>query len=270
MDSFKPYITASTLASFIGKHPYRPQAATFYEVLRKDPDTQRKINKILARERRQSLTTYINDALGTLEIQSAITATALECVQSTDMTTILETATVTANAKIAESFPALPTQLQAELANQMVGNIRMKQGQMKEPTIIQSYAQETKQVVSGQNDKLFRSDMGPYVLGGKTDGYVAAFGRVLEVKSRTQNILRPPPAYDIIQLRAYMELTNAKEGELREEYPGLPARSTLYVRDPAVWANIHEEICQATDTLQRIVREPEELKRIVLANSLDG
>jgi hypothetical protein len=265
---FKPYIIASSLASFIGKHPYQTQEKTFYDILNRDELYSRKIKKILSIERREPTQTLVRQVLQNPEIHEVIQASVAKCIHATETTSILEHTERTISDVVAKTFPTMNPMLQKQMVEEAIGTVQKTQGIQQEPKIVKLYETTNQTIVTQKNDKLYRKDMGFYILGGKTDGFLQESRRVLEIKSRMKDTIRPPPTYDIIQLQVYMELTDALEGELLERYPGIPSRSTIYVRNTAEWNILHNDIILAIEKLWSIIENDTELKRIVTENSI--
>jgi hypothetical protein len=65
-----------------------------------------------------------------------------------------------------------------------------------------------------------------------------------------------------------MDMAGATESELIERFPGGDVRHTRFLNDPEKWKSIQDAIEKAVATLNAAIDNPEELQRIVFANTV--
>jgi hypothetical protein len=147
------------------------------------------------------------------------------------------------------------------------GQVSKRRGIANEEKILNTYEEVRDVKVIERNTKTIKKNMGTWSLIGRCDGYVASERRIVDSKDRTRH-WNEVPIYDEIQLRAYTVMYDAKEAELIERFPDGTTRHTLYPYDEEKWATIQSTVEQKMNTLLLAVEDPEELKRIVFANTV--
>jgi hypothetical protein len=139
---------------------------------------------------------------------------------------------------------------------------------MNEEKILNTYETVKEVKVTERNTKTLKKDMGTWTLVGRCDGFVAAESRIVDSKDRTRHWPQVP-LYDEIQLRCYMVMYDAKESELIERFPDGTTRHTLFPADAEKWGTLQTAVEVQVAKLQLAKTDPEELKRIVLLNTVE-
>lgn len=262
-----PDLSASKVAGFIGLHKYQNPDEIFYELLARDPVGKKKIAEFQSELGRQPYAKLVQTILRESDVKECI-ASGITAAQSTaNVTRVLENVQHQAEAVLALRHDSLPPDLRSRIATEIKGSVSKQRGLANEETILNTYETTSNVKVTERNTKMVKKDCGTYRLIGRCDGYVASQNRIVDSKDRTR-VWPSVPLYDEIQLRCYMELYNATESELIERFPDKTTRHTLFPNDPEKWAHIHGLIERNVERLNMILEDDEELKRIVLANTV--
>ena len=262
-----PEVSASKVAGFIGLHRYQKPAEIQYELLCKDPDTKKKIHAIEAEHHRRSFTSVVNEVMKDQPVLDCI-ACGLDSAKTTsDVSAVLDEVEQQARLILDLRRDSFTPELRNQLAAEIRGKVSRQRGLNNETTILDQYETQREVKVTDRNTKTFRKTYGSFRLVGRTDGYVASENRIVDSKDRTR-FWPQVPLYDEIQLRCYMDMAGAAESELIERFPGGEVRHTKFVNDPEKWRILQEAIEKAVVGLNAALDDPEELRRIVFANTV--
>jgi hypothetical protein len=262
-----PELSASKVAGFVGLHAYQSSTELAYELLCRDPVTKAAIAEIERATERRSFNAVVADVLKDGAIAGCIASGLREARHTTDVSSVLkdvqDQATLILDLRNDSFSPALRTRL----AEEVRGQVAKRRGLSNEESILNTYETARAVKVTERNTKTIKKDMGTWTLVGRCDGYVASENRIVDSKDRTR-IWPQVPLYDEIQLRCYMALYDAKESELIERFPNGTTRQTVYPADPAKWATLVTAVDKGMEALRRAKEDEEELKRIVIANTV--
>jgi hypothetical protein len=103
-------------------------------------------------------------------------------------------------------------------------------------------------ICSTRNTKCYIFEGTNYKLCGRVDGLTQ--DSIVETKTR-RRFWKEAPAYDLIQLRCYLRLTNRKMGTLNEVFPDNTQRATSINWDEREWNLLDQKIVNALETLKR-------------------
>ena len=175
----------------------------------------------------------------------------------------LVTATAAARAADIDAASAAAIAAPGVVNDALITGIARQRGRDFEAVIIDEIASRVGAAVERRNETRFERHFGTYAICGYVDGIQQlpdGTVRVIEAKNRRR--WRPsPPGYDIIQLRAYLELTEACEGSLVERMPiasqanggdDVTVRETHVQRDGAVWARLHAKLEAVATRLKHV------------------
>jgi hypothetical protein len=123
-----------------------------------------------------------------------------------------------------------------------------KRGREEEAGDLDALAKRRSLAVTERNTEMVFKTLGLCRIGGRCDGRLPD-GTIVESKHR-RRMWPSVPEYDIIQLRAYLELYDAPRGLLVERFPDGSTRETPVERAASEWAPIQD----ALDTTARIMR----------------
>lgn len=262
-----PDLSASKVAGFIGLHKYQSSDEIAYELLARDPIGKKKIAELQAELRRESYNKLVQTILREPAVRDCI-ATGVTAAQSTtNVTRVLEDVQCQAETVLALRHESLSTEVRARVADEIRGQVSKQRGLNNEETILDAYEAAREVKVTERNTKLVKKDCGTYRLIGRCDGYVASQNRIVDSKERTR-AWPTIPLYDEIQLRCYMQLYGATESELIERFPDKTTRTTVFANDEEKWSHIHSLLERNVAKLNEALDDAEELKRIVVANTV--
>lgn len=263
-----PEISASNLAGFIGLHEYKPQHEVLFEILCKDRSILPKIEEIQREHGRRSFKKTLNDLQRDSAIQHCIQSALRNCRENENVSDIIAETQAKAEAVIILQYPQYSDKDErSRLAKEIAGMVSKQRGIQNETAILNNYETQRNVRVTERNARMYRKDCGSYQLIGKIDGYVESQNRVVDSKERTRPWPKVP-LYDEIQLRTYMILTGAAEAELVERFPDGTTRTTKYMNDVEKWKPIQDLLEKTVEKLNDILTNPEELKRIVISNTV--
>jgi hypothetical protein len=262
-----PEISASKVAGFIGLHKFQNANEIQYELLRKSKEGLLKIQKIEEDYHRRSFNSVLNEVLKDQPVMDCISSAVKELQSTTDVSRVLSEVEAQAALILDLRRDNFTPQLRNQLACEIRGRVTKRRGIDNEEKILNDYETAREVKVQDRNTKILRKDYGIFKLVGKIDGFVASENRIVDSKERTRfwpNV----PLYDEIQLRCYMDMTGATESELVERFPDGQTRHTKFLNDPEKWSSIQTAIERGVEILNNALDNPEELKRIVFANTI--
>ena len=263
--AFHPELSASKLAGFLGLHKYQPAHEIEYELLTRDPVTKAAILELEDAHHRRPYRIVVRDVLKEKEVQDCVWAGLRKAKTTTDVTGVLEGVQSRATDLLGERFSP---DLTARLAEEVRGQVSKRRGLANEATILNTYEAAREVKVTERNTKTLKRPMGAWTLVGRCDGYVASQNRIVDSKDRTRHWAEVP-VYDEIQLRGYMTMYGATESELIERFPDGTTRHTLYPLDEEKWNGLKTAVDAKVDALLAARTTPEDLKRIVFANTVE-
>lgn len=262
-----PEISASKVAGLIGLHRYQKPAEVQYDLLCKDKILKDRIQAIEKEYNRRSFHSVVNEVMRDQPVIDCI-ASGLDAAKTTDdVSSVLDEVEQQAKLILDLRRDAFTPELRNQLASEIRGKVSRQRGLNNENTILDQYETQRDVKVTDRNTKTFKKTYGSFRLIGRTDGYVASENRIVDSKDRTR-FWAQVPLYDEIQLRCYMDMSGATESELIERFPNGDVRHTKFLNDPEKWRVIQEAIEKAVATLNEAVENPEELQRIVFANTV--
>jgi len=262
-----PEISASKLAGFIGLHKYQNANEIAYELLCKDAVTKAKIAEIERATGRRPFNAVLNEVLKESPIADCIGAGIREAQHTKNVSGVLRDVQEQASLILDLRCTKFSPDLKARLADEVRGQVAKRRGLNNEEKILNTYETVREVKVTERNTKTLKKDMGTWTLVGRCDGFVAAESRIVDSKDRTRHWPQVP-LYDEIQLRCYMTMYDAKESELIERFPDGTTRHTLYPLDAEKWATLQTAVEKGVEKLRRAMVDEEELKRIVIANTV--
>lgn len=262
-----PEISASKVAGFLGLHKFQKPTEVAYELLLKDPVFKAKIAEIERADVRRPFHQLVNEVLREGPIQDVV-AEGIRSAQTTqDVQSVLGEVAAQADLVLQMRKGNLPSDVRARLVDEVRGKVSKQRGLNNEDGILNTYETARAVKVVERNTKTIKKDYGEFKLVGRCDGYVASENRIVDSKDRTR-FWPTVPMYDEIQLRCYMNMYDATEAELIERFPDGTDRHTKYVADPAIWSSLEASIRRNVEKLTISLENPEELKRIVYANTV--
>jgi hypothetical protein len=271
-------INASDVASLIGEHPYRKQQETFRVIAME--------NKLIDEE-----VDDVDETLETLlqsEVQNVVACTnKTEFEQKAKQYETRATEVVLKDfllkqrneeqifKKTIQTTPELKQQI-AKYAEERDVNVAVQKlmndkevtkliakepeiqhaqrsinrirGNMLEETSTNIFERSIEQPISQRNTKCYIYEGTNYKLCGRVDGLTQ--DSIVETKTR-RRFWKEAPAYDLIQLRCYLRLTNRKMGTLNEVFPDNTQRATSINWDEREWNLLDQKIVNALETLKR-------------------
>lgn len=262
-----PEISASKVAGLIGLHRYQKPAEIQYDLLCKDKLIKERIQAIERENNRRSFTSVVNEVMRDQPVMDCVAA-GLDAAKATDdVSAVLEDVEQQARLILDLRRDSFTPELRNQLASEIRGKVSRQRGLNNENTILDQYETQRDVKVTDRNTKTFRKTYSTFRLVGRTDGYVASENRIVDSKDRTR-FWPQVPLYDEIQLRCYMDMSGATESELIERFPNGDVRHTKFLNDPEKWRVIQEALEKAVAILNEAVDNPEELQRIVFANTV--
>lgn len=262
-----PELSASKVAGFVGLHKYQNPDEIAYELLARDPVGKSKIAQVQADLHRESYNKLLQSILREPAVKDCIASGVTAAQSTTNVVRVLDDVQQQAETVLALRHDTLPADLRSRVATEIRGTVSKQRGLVNEEGILNAYESANAVKVTERNTKLVKKNFGSYTLLGRCDGYVASQNRIVDSKDRTR-VWTTVPLYDEIQLRCYMQLYGAAESELIERFPDKTTRSTVFLNDPAKWDHLHGLIERNVAKLNDMLEDSEELKRIVIANTV--
>jgi hypothetical protein len=146
--------------------------------------------------------------------------------------------------------------------------INKQRGTANERPAIKKYEAKTKTRVTGKNDVFYKQNVGtadaPCWIGGRVDGL--APNKVVEVKCRRNRFFTFLPAYEKVQIHAYMALTHRHSCDLVQKFNGA-VRVKTHQFDADYWDEVCEEICEFGLELQQLMRSTRAQDELLEAQS---
>lgn len=265
---FIPEISASKVAAFIGLNPYQSPDETAYSLLLKDPVLKEKIQAAERTYNRKSYQSVVNKILADDTIRDCINSGLNSCKKTSDVNGVLESVEQSANIILTLRHDSLTPELRTQIATEVRGMVSKRRGLDNEDSILNTYEQEQDVKVVERNTKMLRKNYGKFKLVGRTDGFVASENRIVDSKDRTR-VWKTVPIYDEVQMRCYMDMSGVTETELIERFPDKTTRHTKFKNDAEKWKVLQTAIEKKVDALLEAIADPEKLKRIVFANTVE-
>ena len=262
-----PEISASKVAGFIGLHQYQDSTEITYELLCKDATIKTEIQRIEAEHGLRSYSKLVNEVLREGPILACVSSGIKAAQKTTNVQGVLAEVEEQARLILELRNDHIPDDIRARLVSEVRGKVAKQRGLNNEEAILDTYEAVKDVKVVERNTKTIKKDFGTFKLVGRCDGYVASESRIVDSKDRTR-VWPQVPLYDEIQLRCYMNMYDAKESELIERFPNGKTRHTLYPSDAEKWASIETAIRRNVDKINTALEDPEELKRIIFANTV--
>jgi hypothetical protein len=212
------YFNASEVAALIGKHKYKSADDALLLFLHKNCwDLPPHVQTALKNETIQLRIANLQKstlAETVPEIQQAVQIAAAARTDVDDETVAQIASSMATRTNVPE---VVSTMTRAELVHVLKECVHKKRGRDEESEVLDQVARKHKTIISEQNTE-FKKFYGPsYCIGGRRDGFMDTFNRVVEVKTR-RNWFTTCPEYDLIQLRVYMKLWNCDTGMLVEKH----------------------------------------------------
>lgn len=262
-----PEISASKVAGLIGLHKYQDATEVMYDLLCKDKDLKAKIAEIEKVNNRRPFNKLVNEVLKDGPIRDCVFMGVRAAQSGSDIPSVLDDVEQQAKMILDLRRDNFSPEVRDRVAAEIRGSVSKQRGINNENAILNTYEVDREVSVTERNTKTLRKDFGTFKLIGRTDGFVASENRIVDSKDRTR-FWDTVPLYDEIQLRAYMAMSDAKESELIERFPDGKTRHTKFINDPRKWATLQAGIEAAVAKMNAAAENPEELKRIVFANSV--
>lgn len=264
---FFPEIPASKAAGFIGLHKFQDQNSVFYDLMLKDKEVKAQIIEIEQTNNRRSYNQVANEVLRDPVVLDCVSAGISAAQKTSDVSSVL--ADVEDKAKVILNLrrDTFTPELRARLAEEVRGKVSKQRGIYNENTILNNYETEREVKVVERNTRTIKKAYENFAIVGRIDGYVASENRIVDSKDRTK-FWPTVPLYDEIQLRCYMDMTGATESELVERFPDKTTRTTKFTNDTEKWKSMYDLMEKNVIKLKAIVENPEELKRVVFANTV--
>jgi hypothetical protein len=144
------------------------------------------------------------------------------------------------------------------------GAVNKRRGTRNEADGIQGYEQRTGAKVRGKNDKFYKANLGteedPCWIGGRVDGLEA--DKVIEVKNRRNRFFNFLPAYEKLQVTAYMHLVDRPACDLVQRFNG-EVRVETYEFDQEYWDEAVEDILDFNEDVLDLLEDTGEQDRLL-------
>jgi hypothetical protein len=264
---FIPEISASKLAGLIGVHPYQDAHEVAYEILCKDKLIKARIADIERAHNRRPFSAIVNEVLREDGIRECVNKALRDCRRTDDVMGVLENVESQASVLLHLRHPEYTPDIREQLVAEVRGKVSKQRGLQNENHILNKYETERDVKVVERNTKMIRKEYGKFRLIGRLDGFVESENRIVDSKDRTR-VWDSVPVYDEIQLRCYMSMTGAAEAELIERFPNGETRHTKFYNEPEKWKTLQSAVERAVESMNKALATPEELKRIVFANTV--
>lgn len=262
-----PEISASKVAGMVGLHKYQSFHELAYELLQKDPVGKAKIAEVERVEARRPFHQLVQEVLRDGTIRDIVAGGIREAQQTKNVQGVLTEVMAQADLVLQMRNRDLPDEVRVRLVDEVRGKVSKQRGLNNETAILDQYETQRDVKVTERNTKTIKKNLGTFTLVGRCDGYVAKERRIVDSKDRTRE-WPTVPIYDEIQLRTYMKLYDATEAELIERFPNGTTRHTKYLADEKIWAGLEDSLRRAVERVTMLLEDPEELKRIVRANTV--
>ena len=262
-----PEISASKVAGLIGLHKFQNPAEIIYGLLLKDASSRSLITQLEEAHQRRPFQLVVNEILREQPIQDIVSAGIQRCKETREVSSVLRSVEDQANIVFDLRYGQFDPEVRSQLIGEIRGKVSRQRGLNNEEAILNQYETHREVKVTERNTKTIKKSFDTFILVGRCDGYVASENRIVDSKERTR-AWPTVPLYDEIQLRCYMNMYGAKESELIERFPDGNVRHTKYLNDPEKWKTIESAVTLAVAKMNMALNDPEELKRIVFANTV--
>lgn len=142
--------------------------------------------------------------------------------------------------------------------------VNKRRGTRNEAKGIKAYEKKVEETTYDHNSQFYKANIGtagnPCWIGGRVDGLTDT--KVIEVKCRRNRLFRWLPAYERLQICAYMYLTNRKECDLVQRY-GNQTSTTTYRFDPEYWDQVCGEIREFKETLSSVLMDEDMQDKLI-------
>ena len=239
-----------------------------YDLLCKDPILKHKIAALELRLHRKPFHIVKNEVFNDTNVSACVSAGVRACSRTEDVKSVLTEVEGAVTTLLQLRYPQYSADVREQLAGEIRGKVSKQRGINNEAKILDTYETNHDLKVTERNTKMLRKEYETYTLTGRTDGWVASENRIVDSKERTR-YFPDVPVYDEIQLRVYMEMMGCPESELIERFPDGKLRVTKFTNDADKWAAIQTSLARAVDTMRKAAENEEELKRIILENSIE-
>lgn len=264
---FIPEISASKVAGLIGVHPYQDANEVAYEIMCKDKLIKARIADIEKAHGRRPFSVIVNEVLKEDGIRECVNKALRDCRRTDDVVSVLENVESQASVLLHLRHPEYTPDLREQLVSEVRGKVSKQRGLQNENHILNKYETDQEVKVTERNTKMIRKEYGKFRLIGRLDGFVESENRIVDSKDRTR-VWDSVPVYDEIQLRCYMSMTGATEAVLIERFPNGETRHTKFYNEVDKWKTLQSAIERAVQYMTKALATPEELKRIVFANTV--
>lgn len=229
-----PYLSASRLAAAIGQHPYVPHTEALLEVCAASGTWKATVAATKARLCAKTPQAAFHALLAATPALATVVRDA--------------TARATAATATADDIAAAIGDARADhdlLAAAAASAVAMRRGVVCEAPALDAFAARRRVHVGARNARMAYLRTPHYTLGGRVDG-VQDDGAIIEAKTRMRWV-DAPPAYDLLQLRAYLAIAHANgakepNGVLLETFPDGRTRETRVTHDLDAWAAVHDAL----------------------------
>lgn len=236
------YVNASAVAAVIGANPYKDADAAFLDILERAPQWKPVIDDIKAGTGKcTDAELYEAVVAAAPAVQVAVEqgiAAAVAATSDGGVAAAIDVAAATAAASVDASQRVLVLQGVTQA-------VTIARGQVMEAATLDAYEESAHATVSQRNTHMMYLRTKDYVIGGRIDGFDAAKNCVVEVKNR-RHARATVPAYDLIQLRVYLQIVASQRGAvpgvtgmLVEQFPDGQLRNTEIVQDESEWEPVH-------------------------------
>jgi hypothetical protein len=262
-----PEISASKVAGLIGLHKFQNPAEIMYGLLLKDASSRSLITQLEEAHQRRPFQLVVNEILREQPIQDIVSTGIQRCKETREISSVLRAVEDQANIVFDLRYDQFDPEVRSQLIGEIRGKVSRQRGLNNEEAILNQYETHREVKVTERNTKTIKKSFDTFILVGRCDGYVASENRIVDSKERTR-VWPTVPLYDEIQLRCYMNMYGAKESELVERFPDGNVRHTKYLNDPKKWDAIESAMTLAVAKMNMALNDPDELKRIVFANTV--
>lgn len=156
----------------------------------------------------------------------------------------------------------------AKLQKQVRSAVNKRRGTLNESSAIQMYEMETGSTVIENNETFYKCNVGsmsnPCWIGGRIDGLTPT--KLVEVKCRRNRLFQWLPAYEKVQINAYMAMVNRDTCDLVQKFNGQIQVDT-YAFDPVYWAQIVTEITDMWVHFQQIMASAKLQQKLIRQNN---
>jgi hypothetical protein len=250
-------ISASNVAAFIGRHPYKSQEEAFQitaegQGLLKRDYVKERYKKELIEKHGESLNLAANSTGHETERNISMYEASVKNNFICDIIADTSTIFVPPEIKRKVKTQSLEASLQdKDVLQFMESDITLREActeaQRRRGVRFEGVATDNLQSRLGQditrrNAQVYTKRCDGFILVGKCDGLTG--DAVVETKVR-RRFWEQVPQYDIIQLRIYMKLCSKRSGLLNEEFPDGTTRTTEIAHDEKEWLRIKLDIYAA-------------------------